>query len=415
MLSRQRQLTIIDWAPHAPVDIQRHDMKDLMPSPKISVIIPLFDTEKYVHKCLTSVMNQTFRDIEIICVDDCSPDRSVEIVERLAAVDSRIQLIRHSHNLGLGGARNTGIRSARGEYIASVDSDDYVHPTMLQALMDGTRCGKFDVVVCGYDRVNEEGSCLSEHFRIQKTLDPIPDGSDPFLISNPAFWNKLWRKSLYTENGIYFPEKIYYQDAATIPRLYVYARNVNFIGGGYYKYLVRGDSVSNKISDKHLLDKLREIDVIKDFFLSRGLYYRYEDAIRRRIFDTFRQHWLIIATNKSDLDDATLTYLRHMLVLREGMLRGDDPARKLSPAFLKTAFETQDFDLPQAAEKKIINDIIKRGLAFKLFDLLVSGFLDAGARARMRRDPLDFFQGASHPVVKIGRLAHRRYLTRTES
>lgn len=317
--------------------------------PTISVIVPLYNTEAYLEKCLRSVMDQTYRDIEIICVDDCSPDNSASIVEDLAKSDARIRLIRHENNLGLGGARNTGIINAKGEYIASVDSDDYIDPEMLEALYAGTHQSHFDVVVCGYERVDENGHCLSRHSRGQKQFDPIPEGTNPFLISNPAFWNKLWRKTLYTENEIFFPNHIYYQDAATTPRIYSHAKNVNFIGGGYYKYLVRGDSVTNKVSDKHLLDKFREIDVVKGFFLDRGIYDTHHDALQGRIFDSFRHHWLAVEENTVVFDEKAKSYLRHLLLMREAMLYSDDRVRLLDVATMKKAFETPGFDIHRAA------------------------------------------------------------------
>ena len=130
-------------------------------NPKISVIIPIYNVEEYLDKCLNSVRNQTLKDIEIICVDDCSPDDSYLIVERHAAEDSRISLIRHEKNLGLGGARNTAIRASKADYIASVDSDDYMSLNMLEVLWDASNNGWFDIVGCGYSRVDGDGNILS--------------------------------------------------------------------------------------------------------------------------------------------------------------------------------------------------------------------------------------------------------------
>jgi glycosyltransferase involved in cell wall biosynthesis len=316
-----------------------------MSVPTISVIIPLYKTERFLEKCLRSVMAQTFRDIEIICVDDCSPDRSAQIVRKIAKEDSRIVLVQHSENIGLGGARNTGIIQARARYIASIDSDDYIAPTMLQDLYAGTKNEHFDVVVCGYERVNENGDVLSKHQFGERSFDPIPNGYNPYNISNPAFWNKLWRTSLYIDNDIFFPNHIYYQDAATTPRIYAYARSVNFIGGTHYKYLMRNESVTNNISDKHMLDKFRELDFVKNFFIERGLFEKYRHYFSARIFDTYRHHYMSIAENNPDFDEKTLTYLRHLLLMRESYSELGEAIRSMSAEQLGVAFQNKGVDV----------------------------------------------------------------------
>ena len=101
----------------------------------VSIIVPMYKVEKYLERCLDSLVNQTFQDIEIICVDDGSPDKSGEIAERYAIQDKRIKVI-HKKNAGLGMARITGIEAASGKFIAFVDSDDYLEKTMIQALID---------------------------------------------------------------------------------------------------------------------------------------------------------------------------------------------------------------------------------------------------------------------------------------
>lgn len=324
--------------------------------PRISVIVPLYKTERFVEKCVRSIMEQTFEDIEILCIDDCSPDDGALIVRRLAAEDSRIKIIHHMENRGLGGARNTGILHAKAPYIASVDSDDYIAPTMLEALYEGTRGGHYDVVVCGYERVDDTGRVLSKHIQTVRSLDPIPEDQDPYKIANPAFWNKLWRTSLYTENNIFFPDHIYYQDAATTPRIFAFAKNVNIIGGVHYKYLVRSDSVTNKISDKHKLDKYRELDYVKDFFIEKGLYGKYYDAFTRRVFETYRNHFATLVDGKQELDETSLKYLRYLLLMRESYLHLDDAIRGMTIEELKKAFQDGSTDIRRLAlEKRTIS------------------------------------------------------------
>ena len=160
--------------------------------PKISVIVPIYKCEDFLDDCLKSVCEQTFRDIEIICVDDCTPDNSVAIVEQYQARDDRIKLIRHEHNLGLGGARNTGIRAAAADFIASVDSDDTMKPHMIETLWEASDHGFYDVVNCGFDRTDPSGKVLSTQKTSRRTI--VNEGQLNFFHTmNPAFWNKLWR------------------------------------------------------------------------------------------------------------------------------------------------------------------------------------------------------------------------------
>lgn len=302
-----------------------------MTKPLVSVIVPIFKTEAYVEKCLRSIMAQSLRDIEILCIDECSPDNAAAIVERLAEQDSRITLIRHKTNLGPGGARNTGIRAAKADYIASVDSDDYIDHDFLERLWDGAQDGYFDVVICGYKRVRPDGGVIDRSGH-NKTLilDPIPADQNPIRISDPAFWNKLWRKSLFIDNDIWFPNHIYHQDSATTPRAYTKASRIRFIGGSPYNYLIRGNSITQSTSDKHLVDRFRCMDVLKAFFLKEGLYDRLHDAIEERTYSGYAFHVGNVVKNRHGGDAATDDYLRHLLIMRDGYLEHDMTVRSMS-------------------------------------------------------------------------------------
>lgn len=298
--------------------------------PRISVIVPLYKTEAYIEKCIRSLMAQTFLDFEILCVNDCSPDNSAEIIKNLSKEDSRIKLIEHEVNLGLGGARNTGLLAASSEYVASVDSDDYVEPDFLEALWAGADSGRYDVVVCGYKMVNPMGTKVGQGSQSVKILDPIPIEQNPIKISDPAFWNKLWRKSLFIDNNIFFPNHIYHQDSATTPRIYTKAKNIRFIGGSSYNYLIRSDSITQSTSDKHLLDRYRCVDVLKDFFIKEGLYEALQSDILERIYSGYSYHVGNVMKNRHGGNETTDNYLRHLLLMREAYIEYDQSVRAMS-------------------------------------------------------------------------------------
>ena len=128
---------------------------------KVSIIIPVYNNEKYVEKCIRSVMEQTFRNIEIIIIDDGSQDDSVEILNRLAAEDKRIVLV-HQENGGVAIARNRGLELAKGEYVTFIDGDDYVSKEYIALFYEMAEREQLDMIICGVRYVAEDGRVLRE-------------------------------------------------------------------------------------------------------------------------------------------------------------------------------------------------------------------------------------------------------------
>lgn len=244
--------------------------------PHLSVIVPVFKTEKYLDKCLLSIRAQTLENIEIICVDDCSPDQSAKIIEKHRALDSRIIYIKHDQNLGLGGARNTGIRAARSEWIGSVDSDDYIKPNMFERMLEAAEGGEHDIVCCAYERVDHNGNVLQTHRMKSGVLKNEENSLNIFSNVSPSFWNKIWKKSLYEKYDIFFPEHVFYQDFATTPRILSKAKSIRVIEDTLYLYLTREDSASYTYSAKHLTDYAKVFQVISDFLHDNNIENRYK-------------------------------------------------------------------------------------------------------------------------------------------
>jgi glycosyltransferase involved in cell wall biosynthesis len=297
--------------------------------PRVSVVVPVHNTESFLERCLRSVMAQTQDDIEILVVDDCSPDNSAAIVERLMREDPRMRLIRHEQNLGLGGARNTGVREARSEWIATVDSDDYIRPRMIEALFDGTLGGRFDVVCCGFDRIDEEGALLSYHHRRIETVDPILPATDIISLTNPAQWNKLIRRSLFLDHGIEFPRGTYFEDLAAMPKLLSKARSYRCVGGNHYQYVVRANSIMNRFSDKHHLDHMRVYAMLKEFLIREGTYEVQRPFLEEKWSGSLRYHARCITTFFSKKEPAVKRFLRELKLLRDAY--SFDPAVTPSP------------------------------------------------------------------------------------
>lgn len=233
--------------------------------PKISVIIPVYNVEKYLTECLTSVVNQTFKDIEIICVNDGSTDNSPKILEAFAQKDSRIKII-NQENQGLSAARNTGLDVATGEYVSFIDSDDFVRTDLyadIQKLLPAE-------LIC----FNAKIFPISEKYRtLQNYTQCQFDGEQPMeekliLKTNIHVWNKVFRTSIIKENNIRFPKGLYFEDFPFVCEYMLSINSVKFFGGkGYYFYRQQPNSLMSNCSHKsihhlyawhYLYDKLKE-------------------------------------------------------------------------------------------------------------------------------------------------------------
>ena len=187
--------------------------------PKVSIIIPIYNTEKYLDRCMQSVLSQTLKDIEIILVDDESPDNAPMMCDDYAKQDSRIKVI-HKKNGGLGFARNSGLDVASGEYVAYLDSDDYVAKNMYEILYNKAKDYKCDVVMCGYNFVDRYGHVNNCTNTMQKQLYEEDDvlkilfatlGAAPkdFTdnIMGMSVWRAIYSVDIIKKNNIRFPSE----------------------------------------------------------------------------------------------------------------------------------------------------------------------------------------------------------------
>ena len=173
---------------------------------KVSVIIPVYNVEQYLKVCLDSILCQDFSDYEILLIDDGSKDSSPAICDEYAQKYSHVQVI-HQENKGQGGARNTGIRAAKGEFLLFVDSDDSLKSGALRAVYEAAAAQDADVAVFGMDCVDEQGRVTATRTPTESGTVVLQDNSLTFTFFKDSYvWNKLYRRSLLAENGIVFPE-----------------------------------------------------------------------------------------------------------------------------------------------------------------------------------------------------------------
>lgn len=181
---------------------------------KVSIIVPVYNTEKYLDSCLKSIENQTLKDIEIICINDGSKDNSLEILKNHKSKDNRIKII-NQENSGVSAARNAGIRSAVGEYIAFVDSDDLISPDMCERNYNNSK--KYDTDITEFGNITfRDGEEISlerkEIYDESKIIfSSCQNNENPFnklKIDGSVVWNKLWKRDFLIKNNIYFKEGI---------------------------------------------------------------------------------------------------------------------------------------------------------------------------------------------------------------
>ena len=218
---------------------------------KVSVIVPIYNTEIYIEKCLNSLVNQTLRDIEIICVNDGSTDNSMIIVRKFANEDSRIKII-EQENKKQGAARNAGMRITQGEYIGFVDSDDWVDLDYFEKLYNAAKKYDSDIALATNVRVGNGKTKKRLNITEEKFVTTLQDKIDIVnQAKNPCPTNKIYRKEMLEDNNITWPEGVYCEDKLfTIEAIY-YSNGVVSIPDCYYYYYRNPNSTVNSKAKKH--------------------------------------------------------------------------------------------------------------------------------------------------------------------
>ncbi len=223
--------------------------------PLVSVIIPIYNVENYIVRCLKSIQSQTYKNFECIIINDGSTDNSAEIAEKFIQPDKRFKVI-HQINKGLGGARNSGLENALGEYVCFIDSDDWVVMDFLKILISSIVESNADIVGCNMILYFEDGHEKINSWNHSATgKDGIINIPEIFkaLFEYHITWNKIYKKKLFSE--IRFPEKLYFEDFATTYKLSFVTKKLVFIDEPLYYYFQREDSIIHTFSEKKLMDK----------------------------------------------------------------------------------------------------------------------------------------------------------------
>lgn len=237
----------------------------------ISIIVPVYKVEKYLNRCVDSILNQTYRNLEIILVDDGSPDRCGEICDEYSRLDDRVKVI-HKENGGLSDARNAGIHIAQGEFFSFVDSDDWVHQEYIERMHELLKISKADISVCNFLRTSKE----EEKTEIIKTelhefsnLEGLKHLSGRFYVQLVVAWGKLYHRELFKE--IRFPFGKIHEDEFTTYKLIYEAKKIVLTTEQLLYYWQRKDSIMGRGFDiKSKLDLIEAFEGKIEFFKNIG-------------------------------------------------------------------------------------------------------------------------------------------------
>jgi len=242
---------------------------------KISVIVPIYNVEKYLKECLDSIINQTFQDIEIILINDGSTDNSLQIMQEYAKNDSRIIII-NQENKGQSISRNSGIKYATSKYLSFIDADDFIEKSMFEKLYKKKKKENSDIIKCRYRRVKENSSYTSIVSKINNFENKDSFFKDILSLNSlSVIWDGLYKKELFVSNSLEFPI-MYYEDVAFCFKLFFYAKKISISDDILYNWRQRDGSITRSINNQQIKDIFKIFDITYDFLIKNSCYKQYK-------------------------------------------------------------------------------------------------------------------------------------------
>lgn len=268
----------------------------------ISVIVPVYNVEKYVGKCIESILQQTYTDFELILVNDGSTDKSGEICSKYSKIDKRIKLINQA-NGGLSSARNVGIDVCAGDYITFIDSDDYISKCMLQELYECLSDAVADIAMCSFKRVKENDVVTEKIESINPELIDSKEcfrriytaKADEFTVA----WGKLYKKELF--KGLRYPEGKIHEDEFVTYKLFAQAEKIVYLDVALYYYLIREQSIMHAAFSRKSLVRLEAYSERINYFENIGESKLAAMAAQRFIDKSAEYYTLMRDNDKNDI------------------------------------------------------------------------------------------------------------------
>lgn len=245
---------------------------------KLSIVIPIYNTQDFLASCVDSVLDPACEDYEIILVNDGSTDGSGLIAaDYERKYPERIRVVT-TENGGLGAARNVGLERARGDYLLFLDSDDSLETGALAEILAAID-GSFDIGIFDLLQVNPAGDVIGTMKGSGREGGFRFDEYPELLSDPPSACNKLFRRSLFTDSGVRFPGRVWFEDLRTVPKLYPLAESIRYLPRAWYRYLVRPGSITNSANTARNLEIIDAVEEILGWYRQEGLYARYEPQL----------------------------------------------------------------------------------------------------------------------------------------
>ena len=305
---------------------------------KVSIVVPVYNTSKYLEKCLDSLVNQSLNDIEIIIINDCSTDNSLEIIDEYRKKYNNIILINNKVNKGIGYNRNLGIKEAKGKYITFVDGDDYIDLDYVEKLYNYAEDNKLDMVVCDVKKVDDNGNFISYETDIKGfDISDIKKNPKLLLDINMGPANKLFKINLFNDESARFDEQLKYEDIVLIPRLIMNSDRIGKFNNIYYNYVIHEKSETTTM-DKRVFDIIEIMKKVNLYLFK----YKYYDLIKDEV-----------------------EYLSIRTLLRYTIQQKNQKDKRVANEFIDNVFNYLNNTFPNWKNNKYLKD---RGLLKKVIE-----------------------------------------------
>ena len=317
--------------------------------PKVSVIIPVYNVEPYLRQALDSVVNQTLSDIEIICVDDCSTDNSLNILKEYASKDSRFVVVEQDENQGACTARNKGLKTAQGEYIMLLDPDDWYELDACEVAYNQIKKNNNDIVLFANNEfIENDGTCKYDNSRIEPFGEYIDcpnimlDDVNCFYLTSMWHQYAIYRRTLLSDNNIFYPKYRMFDDQVFYTKAILAAKDISLIQKALYNYRIRKTSITYVYNNQHSDIMKSKFDIIKSLNLSdkksnlkKNIYihtitsclYWYKRYVRqlpkieKAFYDSIREVFLNLDLNyiNSNLENINPETYKEFLLIRNNI------------------------------------------------------------------------------------------------
>lgn len=246
----------------------------------LSIVVPCYNATIYIQRCLESLLNQDLDNYEIICVNDASTDNTLGLLQEYERKYPNIRVISHECNKRQGGARNTGIKNARGRYIGFVDIDDSVDSFMYSTLCNEAIKYDLDVAEVDYRVVNMDGSQIEEHVLYEDVHNDIKeDLRKQLMVVGGSVWCKIYKREFLLKNNLFFPEGLFFEDNYFVPLVYANMSSYSYLRKVCYNYYINPSSTTNKKNSDNLYDRFLIAQKLINDFKDLGLDSIYKEEL----------------------------------------------------------------------------------------------------------------------------------------